>query len=501
MQGLTNLTSLSIANSMSHPKTGEVNHVTDLTPIANLTNLRRLNLANYNWGTYESAFPNYEPNLPGNRASNLAPLANLTNLTHLYLDNNGISDISVLANMTNLTGQLWLSDNNISNITPLAGLPLKGELLLFGNPVGSDSDLAIIASMTDLWGLMIGNKITDITPLTGLNKLNELFLVGCHNLDIDKTAAAIPHFPALADFGLTDDNIDNAKLSTIITNTDLNKLKILSFTYNKITDVTPILQNPSKLTHLQRLEVSTQYIRLPDKHDYNVHNPMSLGPATINDTITPHQIATEDTIKPSTPTAGKSFNATTGIMTWDKTMPGDHEYNFNYQATIATSPVTNFNFTYSGTIAQRVPGITVIFDTDGGTPQPDNQAHHQNEKVTPPIQVNKPNWHLDGWYNTTTGTKWDFDNDTVTADITLKAHWKAFVPMTLPIAGAIPLARLGGITILSSSAGALALFLLLPQRRRREHARQSYSFGRNTGEVALSEAGSSVDFPSHRNIE
>ncbi|BDR52316.1 hypothetical protein KIM372_02230 [Bombiscardovia nodaiensis] len=480
LQNLITLQILSVNNiagfGINNSSSNNVNRITDLSPLSELTNLQSLSIGNGGIG-YDKAVYGYDPNKPGNQISNLTPLQNLTKLTNLNLyGNRVISDLTPLANLSNLTA-LSIFTNNISSIAPLQHLTKLTLLYADGNHLGDDA-YQYIKDMPQLNTFGIGDQITDISPLTNLN-IQSLYIVGNHNIsDMRLLARNIGKFPSLRNLYLTDNNIDNAGLNTIIQEGDFSNLNSIGFDYNQITDITPIFQNQAKLSHLTRLQVSGQFIRLPDKPDYDEHSPMSLGPTTVNNTVNPHQIALEDTSKPSTPTTGKSFDATTGIITWGKTMPGDHQYNFNYQNTIVTSPTTNLTIAYSGTIAQRVPGIIVSFDPNGGSPTPDDQAHHQNDKVTPPVQVNKPNWYLDGWYNPNTGTKWDFDNDTVTADITLKAHWKAFVPMTMPTAGAIPLARLGGITILSSSAGALALFLLLPQRRRGEHARQSYSFGR-----------------------
>ena len=66
--------------------------------------------------------------------SDLTPLAGLTNLTWLYLDYNNISDLAPLAGLTNLT-RLYLMDNNISDITPLAGLTNLEFLHLDGNNI------------------------------------------------------------------------------------------------------------------------------------------------------------------------------------------------------------------------------------------------------------------------------------------------------------------------------------------------------------------------------
>jgi Leucine-rich repeat (LRR) protein len=64
--------------------------------------------------------------LSDNNITDISALANLTNLTELHLSYNNVTDISALANLTNLTN-LYLSDNNIDNI----------DNLVFTNPATS----------------------------------------------------------------------------------------------------------------------------------------------------------------------------------------------------------------------------------------------------------------------------------------------------------------------------------------------------------------------------
>lgn len=102
LSGLTQLADLSIIN-YNDPTEDELPwQLTDLTPLANLTNLRSLDLSQ-------------------NRISDLTPLANLTNLTTLNLSANKITDISPLANLTKLT-TLNLTSNAISDWSPMANL-------------------------------------------------------------------------------------------------------------------------------------------------------------------------------------------------------------------------------------------------------------------------------------------------------------------------------------------------------------------------------------------
>jgi hypothetical protein len=78
------------------------NNISDLSPLASLTNLQRLYLR-------------------FNNINDLSPLSGLTNLEYLNLEINNISDLSPLASLTNLT-ELDLSQNNITDLSPLSGL-------------------------------------------------------------------------------------------------------------------------------------------------------------------------------------------------------------------------------------------------------------------------------------------------------------------------------------------------------------------------------------------
>jgi Leucine-rich repeat (LRR) protein len=145
---LTNLQSLGLPN----------NHITDLTPLAGLTNLRTLYLQD-------------------NRIADLTPLAGLTNLRTLYLQNNRIiTDITPLAGLTNLR-VLWLSNNQITDLTPLAGLTDLQRLYLERNQI---TDISPLAGLTELQRLdLTQNRIADISPLE--NFFQRHFNVGLTN--------------------------------------------------------------------------------------------------------------------------------------------------------------------------------------------------------------------------------------------------------------------------------------------------------------------------------
>ena len=99
----------------------EGNPISDVSPLANLVQLRMLNMA-------------------GCQISDIRPLANLTCLESLYLHSNQIEDITPLANLTRLT-DLWLTDNHIADVRPLEKLTLLEELRIHRNLIVDHSPL------------------------------------------------------------------------------------------------------------------------------------------------------------------------------------------------------------------------------------------------------------------------------------------------------------------------------------------------------------------------
>ena len=154
--GLEHATNLRILDLRAHP-TRNIRAL--IRTIAGLTNLRELRLEI-------------------NQISDISPLAELTGLTYLRklrLNGNQISHITPLAILTNLH-QLWLDFNQISDITPLEELTDLRELRLSGNQISNISSLAVLTNLNRLW---LGfNQISDVSPLAGLINLKELHLAG-----------------------------------------------------------------------------------------------------------------------------------------------------------------------------------------------------------------------------------------------------------------------------------------------------------------------------------
>jgi internalin A len=117
LASLTNLTSLSIRNN---------DMLRDIAPLANLTNLTDLNLSGNHPLTADPK------RLDPNSIIDLKPLVGLKKLTTLNLNNNSVKKIELLAGLTNLT-KLDLSSNKISDVKSLASLSKLTVLNLKGN--------------------------------------------------------------------------------------------------------------------------------------------------------------------------------------------------------------------------------------------------------------------------------------------------------------------------------------------------------------------------------
>ncbi len=138
--------------------------IRNLTGLEHATNLRWLNLGSER---VNDAWVN------SNDISDLSPLANLTNLRLLGLGRNSISDISALSRLTNLTW-MTLYKNNIRDISALSNLTNLEILYLWGNSISS---ISALSRLTNLIELYIGSvDISDISSLSNLTNLTDLFL-------------------------------------------------------------------------------------------------------------------------------------------------------------------------------------------------------------------------------------------------------------------------------------------------------------------------------------
>jgi len=140
-RGITNLTGLEYALNLERLWI-RWNRVSDLSPLAGLTNLRFLD------GHGNDVISDVSP-LAGltrletlilryNRITSVSALSGLTNVDHLHLEWNDITDISGLSGLTSLR-EANLQYNQFSDISALGGLTNLAYLDIRGNPLNTEA--------------------------------------------------------------------------------------------------------------------------------------------------------------------------------------------------------------------------------------------------------------------------------------------------------------------------------------------------------------------------
>jgi antitoxin component YwqK of YwqJK toxin-antitoxin module len=204
--------------------------VTDLTPLAELTELTELDI-------YET------------EATDISPLAKLTKLITLKIRRTVLKDITPLASLTNLRELELYGNRELTDITPLTGLNKLTKLGIYGNPI---ADLSPLKGLSNLEHLHLQSiKITELTPLAKLTNLT--------TLEIQNSRETLTDLTQLR--GLT--NLEHLLLaSNQITDlaplTALRELTNLSLTDNMISNVTPL----TELTNLTELDLRNNPIQL-----------------------------------------------------------------------------------------------------------------------------------------------------------------------------------------------------------------------------------------------
>ena len=284
---ITNLTGLGQATNLTWLLL-ESNPISDILSLANLVELRVLNMAVC-------------------EISDIRPLANLIQLESLHLHYNWIEDITPLANLTQLT-DLWLNHNQIVDVSPLGDLKNLTDLQIGGNAIRDFSPLlglnlthvdvdirmlyeltsivvkvpdlnlkhavqealslpsevpltqllmnqltgleAVDSQITDLTGLEhalnltwlnLGlNEIRDISPLAGLIRLEGLWIFVNPLSDLSPLANLV---------NLKTLDLGACQISGLQPLANLRNLESLRLHYNQIEDITP-LANLTNLTEL-----------------------------------------------------------------------------------------------------------------------------------------------------------------------------------------------------------------------------------------------------------
>ena len=174
LEDAVNLTELDLSNARDAGKLHQ-NPISNLLPLASLTNLVSLNLGYTDVSDVSSlaGLTNLKSlNLSWTDVSDVSSLAGLTNLETLDLNGTDISDVSSLASLTNLE-TLSLSATAVSDVSSLAGLTNLETLSLSATAV---SDVSSLAGLTNLKSLDLIRTGVDISSLAGLTNLETLSL-------------------------------------------------------------------------------------------------------------------------------------------------------------------------------------------------------------------------------------------------------------------------------------------------------------------------------------
>lgn len=226
---LAGLTQLECINLMENP------NLTDLSPLAGLTNMRQFNYY-------------------GTPVEDLSFMAGWTKMEYVQLDDIGDNDLSFLSGMPNVKHLYLQGTNNVikdlsflSGMTELTELHLQGDLQL--------TDISPVAGLTNLTTLSISSNggtssclIADLSPVAGLTSLKELRLdVGdVENLD---ALAGLTELTTLSIYN--DGSSDAVMLRDISGLKDLTKLKDIQLQVAPDTEDFSPLAGLTELTRLQ----------------------------------------------------------------------------------------------------------------------------------------------------------------------------------------------------------------------------------------------------------
>ena len=206
--------------------------ITDLRPLASLTQLSKLTL--------------YCSKEDGAFLEDPTPISHLRNLTELTLNDCRLNDLSFVKTLTSLTvlnvsNIFGYSNAKIDDLSPLENLTNLRELFLRGSEIDSLSSFPDLPNLKILG--LLHNQISDLAPLANSTRLKRLVLEGNQIGELGPLA----NLTELRALKLRENQI--ADLSPLA---NLTHLLVLDVRQNEIRDVTPL----SNLTQLERLRLS-----------------------------------------------------------------------------------------------------------------------------------------------------------------------------------------------------------------------------------------------------
>jgi uncharacterized repeat protein (TIGR02543 family) len=166
--------------------------------------------------------------------------------------------------------------------------------------------------------------------------------------------------------------------------------------------------------------------------------PSSGVVGTVYSAFTPTVTGPSVTVSLTSGTLPPGLTLTSGVISGTPTAGG------NYPVTLAATN-DNGEADLAVTFSITVPSYAVSFDSAGGMPTPPQQSVLLDDLVAAPSDPTLTGYVFDGWWNGV--TQWDFATDTVTAPLTLTAHWQLPVyTVTFDAAGGSPVPTAQSVT-------------------------------------------------------
>ncbi|EAD3071357.1 InlB B-repeat-containing protein, partial [Listeria monocytogenes] len=404
-----------------------------------------------------------------NKITDLSPLANLSQLTWLEIGTNQISDINAVKDLTKLK-MLNVGSNQISDISVLNNLSQLNSLFLNNNQLGNE-DMEVIGGLTNLTTLFLSqNHITDIRPLASLSKMDSADFA---NQVIKKPAR---NFSKTLSVPNNITSIDGTLVTpkTISNNGTYDAPNVNWSSPSYLPEVRYTFKQDVAVGSTTSSYTGIIIQPLNEPVDYNVTFNIDGNTSEVK-TVTEEDLIPE----PANPTKqGYTFDgwydAETGGTKWDFTtgqMPANdlmlyahfsvnsYQVNFDIDGAVMNEAVvydtllneptapTKQGYTFDGwydaetggnkwdfkTMKMPANDVTlyahftvssyqVNFDIDGAVT---NEAIVYDTLLNEPATPTKQGYTFDGWYDAETGgNKWDFKTMKIPAnDVTLYAHF------------------------------------------------------------------------------
>ncbi|HAK1368183.1 TPA: LPXTG cell wall anchor domain-containing protein, partial [Listeria monocytogenes] len=404
-----------------------------------------------------------------NKITDLSPLANLSQLTWLEIGTNQISDINAVKDLTKLK-MLNVGSNQISDISVLNNLSQLNSLFLNNNQLGNE-DMEVIGGLTNLTTLFLSqNHITDIRPLASLSKMDSADFA---NQVIKKPAR---NFSKTLSVPNNITSIDGTLVTpkTISNNGTYDAPNVNWSSPSYLPEVRYTFKQDVVVGSTTSSYTGIIIQPLNEPVDYNVTFNIDGNTSEVK-TVTEEDLIPE----PANPTKqGYTFDgwydAETGGTKWDFTtgqMPANdlmlyahfsvnsYQVNFDIDGAVMNEAVvydtllneptapTKQGYTFDGwydaetggnkwdfkTMKMPANDVTlyahftvssyqVNFDIDGAVT---NEAIVYDTLLNEPATPTKQGYTFDGWYDAETGgNKWDFKTMKMPAnDVTLYAHF------------------------------------------------------------------------------